>query len=260
MVFALIFSTQDPASMNIKDWLLERGVENDKRFFLHTLETSLVHSDNELKDLQADAFIFCSKHQSAAGITSLAMHFTGNWNQADFGGEPSSLSMAAPSLAKNMFLELKKHAKDLQVTLESTHHGPTLPTPSVFIEIGSNESMWKNPEAGNIIAKTILATDYNKKFKAALALGSTHYPPTFNRIMAETDLALAHICPKHQLQFLTEEMLKKALKSSQDKIDLAVLDWKGMGSEKERVLQLLEKHKLPWKKSSSIVGNSESSE
>ncbi|MBI4153799.1 D-tyrosyl-tRNA(Tyr) deacylase [Candidatus Woesearchaeota archaeon] len=254
MKIALLFTTKDPASMNIRENLLKLGVEKDARFELHTIEGSLLHSEETCSRIHTDAIIFCSKHQSSAGVHSMTVHFTGNWGKADLGGKDSELSMASPSLAKNLFLELKQRAaKEWEVTLEATHHGPRIAIPSLFIEIGSNEEMWKDHGAGKIIAETILAGVSDKKCSIALGLGSTHYPLTFNRVMAETNVAMAHICPKHALQFFDEAMLEKALEASSERVDLVLLDWKGMGGEKQRIVELLEQKGVKWRKSSSIV-------
>lgn len=252
MKIALFFTTLDSASMNIKENLLKLGVEKDKRFELHTINKGLLYSEGEAEKCTAEAIIYCSKHQSAAGVHSLTIHFTGNWNTADFGGKNSELSIAAPSIAKSLFKELKKRAGDWEVTLEATHHGPKISKPSLFIEIGSNEEMWKDKEAGKIIAETILHGISGKKYTVALGLGSTHYPATYNRIMAETDIAIAHICPKHKLKYFDEQMLEKALKASSELADIVLLDWKGMGEEKRRIVQLLEKKGIQREKSTNI--------
>ena len=45
--------------------------------------------------------------------------------------------------------------EEYDLTLETTHHGPVLSTPTLYIEIGSTESQWKSSAAGDAWASVI---------------------------------------------------------------------------------------------------------
>ena len=156
--------------------------------------------------------------------------------------------MLCPSsaiLLKNMFIELNKAAKDsdYEITMEATHHGPYVEKPAVFVEIGSTEKEWNGNQNGEIIAKTIMSgiRNENKNYRIAVGLGGTHYCANFNKIALRTDIAFSYICPKYALQDLDENLIKQAIQKTKEKIDVALLDWKGLGQEKQRVVEMIKK-------------------
>ena len=124
----------------------------------------------------------------------------------------------------------------------------------MFIEIGSNEQQWKDKKAAEIIAKTIssILNDKNDNYKIALGIGGTHYCSTFNKILLRTDIALGHICPKYQLQNLDKEMIEQAINKTKERVDFILLDWKGLGKEKQRIVNLLDELKLEYKRSDNL--------
>ena len=65
--------------------------------------------------------------------------------------------------------------------------------------------------------------------------------------MAEST-AFGHICPKRSLEFFDEHMLCQAVERNADKVEKAVLDWKGLGQHKQRIIACLEKHGLPFER------------
>jgi D-aminoacyl-tRNA deacylase len=145
---AIIVSSVDPAGMNIKENLLELGFERSPDTFegspvfvrsearLFTLSGDSIRADHLDDAIQADLFIFATKHQSSQGVLSLSVHVPGNWGQADMGGKERSLCVAPASFIKEGFLALRELNQGFEVTVEQTHHGPFLSTPSMFIEIG----------------------------------------------------------------------------------------------------------------------------
>ncbi|MBI4447748.1 hypothetical protein HY643_02110 [Candidatus Woesearchaeota archaeon] len=271
MNFAVIVSEKDLAGLNIKECLirlhnfkkcgekfLEKDVYASKNVKLYTVGEETVFCENIDEKIGEDCLVFATRHQSAAGKHSLSVHVPGNWGKAEFGGENGRLCIAPASLLKQMFLELNKNSIDgYEVTLECTHHGPLLKKkPAMFIEIGSSEDMWKKKIAGETIAKTIMnvLAQEIKNFKTAIALGSTHYPPAFNKALLKTDFAISHICPKHMLHLLTEDLLKQAVEKADKKAEFALLDWKGLGQHKKFVTDLLEKIGLPYQRTHNLPG------
>ena len=267
---AIIASKKDAAGMNIREQLLSlfdfkettekfetNPVFEFKDILLYTAETESIYLENVDKKIDADLFVFATKHQSKEGVHSLSCHAPGNWNTADFGGKDRTLCVSSAVYLKNAFLKLKELAAhlDYEITLEATHHGPVVGKPCFFIEIGSNEEQWQNKEAGEIIAKTImhaLQNDSGKKYKIALGLGGLHYCPTFNKVMERTDIALGHICPKYHLEKLDKEMLQQGIEKIKEKTDFVLLDWKGMGKEKQRIIDLLNELNIPFERTDKI--------
>ena len=262
---AIISSLKDPASVNIKDNLLElfdfRQLDekfegnnvyefnsDNEQIRLYLINSDLVRSENIDRRIKADFLVFASKHQSKENTPSFTVHSIGNWGKANLGGGDGKLCHSSAILLKNIFIELNNAAKDsnYEITMEATHHGPYVETPSVFVEIGSTEKEWNEKENGEIIAKTIInaINNENKNYKIAVGLGGTHYCTNFNKIMLKTDIALSFICPKYALQDLNENLIQQAVQKTKEKIDFVLLDWKGLGTEKERIAELIGNLKL----------------
>jgi D-aminoacyl-tRNA deacylase len=241
----IVISTKDPASMNIYSFL------KNKQYAFHVCNERLVYAQNLP---EADLLIFASKHSSAAAVPSLSVHATGNWGKAEIGGNDSELTIApalylAEGLVKIEELT-KKHTMQIDVVQECTHHGPTNNRQMLFIEIGSTEKEWNNPEYGKIIAEVIQHLVENKpaKRKVAVGIGGTHYCPAFKKLILQENYACGHICPKYQLQNLTKEMLQSAIDKTVPKPEEIVIDWKGISGHKDTVKALLENISLPIRK------------
>ena len=168
---------------------------------------------------------------------------------------------------KKAFTVLKEEVKaainqdscfDFEYTVEVTHHGPFTETPSVFIEIGSNEEQWKNKEAGKIIADVIFktitdvsTTDMSTdapKTKSVIVFGGGHYSPAANNILENTEYAVGHMASKYAAEHLDEDLVRQMYIGDMNNISFAVLDWKGLGAEKKRLVKILDRLKIPYQK------------
>jgi len=274
----IICSAPDLASQNIKthllslkEWKLLELPENsglsaaresqDGKFRLIDIEEIHVFQDGldrklENAGLSASLIIFASKHRSKEEISSLTVHCTGNpSDDARLGGSPKSLAVSSPAAMKSILMEMKRLAeqKDLKydVTLEVTHHGPTeLLVPSLYAEIGSTEMQWKDPEAGEVAAKAILAVSL-EKVPVAVGFGGGHYAMRQTGLLFDTDISFGHNFPKYKLEFVDEALVKQAIEKS--KADFAYFDRKSMKSEeRKKISEILEKLGLNVLKESEI--------
>jgi D-aminoacyl-tRNA deacylase len=258
MKYAILVSEKDIAGMNIKERLLEMDVGKLKNTFLHMIKDDTIYSDGLDKKIDAEVFIFATRHKAKAGIKTLTCHTPGNFGKAEFGGKERKLCIAYANLMKTAYLKLKENAKkdniSYEVSLECTHHGPYIEKPCMFIEIGSTEEEWKDKKAGETIAKTIIdiVSGSMNNSKSVIGIGGTHYCENFNKVMERTGFAVGHICPKYALENLDEEMLKQMIEKNKEKIELAILDWKGLGTEKQRVVGILEKIGIKYQRSDKI--------
>ena len=265
MQIAIICSTKDEASVNIREQLLSHFKKTDKRFdnhsvytkknklndlALYTTDTEPVYCENIDNKINAELFIFATKHVSKSGIHSLSVHFPGNWGNADLGGKEKKLCLAPASFLKEAFLELEKLNLNYEIIQEATHHGPYIKKPIMFIEIGSKMKQWNNKTAGKHIANTILKiTEKIPKYKTIIALGGLHHSPNFKKIILNTTFAISHVCPKYNLKNLNKEMIKKAIEKTDEEVEFIVLDWKGLGQEKNRIINILKELGINYKKS-----------
>jgi D-aminoacyl-tRNA deacylase len=274
MRIALIISTRDFAGLNIQRALfaLAPFEERDERFEgkpshawrspLHEVRTYMTDDwcvqaediDSRLAWPECELIVFPITHRSAEGVPSLTAHPPGNWGKAELGGRPRWLPPTHAPLMKAALRSLRDEAAGTghKVTMEATHHGPHVEKPIFFIEIGSGEAHWKDPAMGDIIARTLIRilSEPIPACRVAFGIGGPHYLPNFNDIVLDTDIAIGHHCPKHHLPSLDEEMVLKAMAASG--ASFALLDWKGMGGEKERITALLDKLKIPWEKTRRV--------
>ncbi len=259
--FHIVISGKDTAGMNIFDKLIKNYefkktgifyVNND--IILSVIEDETIYAQDLIT--KGNIVIFATKHQSKEKIPTLTCHTPGNWGKAVYGGKDKDLCISPSQLLKNAFIELEKRNNiGFEVSLECTHHGPSVQKPSIFIEIGSSEENWKNPDAGRIIADTIMSItrqDYLKG-KSVFGIGGPHYCNNFNKLIRRTEFSAGHICPKYMLKDLTYRMVKEAISKTIPKDPLVVLDWKGLGSEKQRIIDMLETNDIKYKRIKDLI-------
>ena len=73
-----------------------------------------------------------------------------------------------------------------------------------------------------------------------IALGGTHYPSKFNKLLLESEFALAAVASKHNLEAIDEQMLSQMIVKSVEKVTHIVVDSKGLGSQKNRIMKMAE--------------------
>lgn len=196
----------------------------------------------------AKSFIFLSKHKSESQIPTLTCHCTGNFADNPYGGNPREMGVAYPSLQKAYLQSItaaRNRVPAYEVTIEATHHGPTsLKKPVLFVELGSSEKQWVDSTAAGVLCDTLLGLLDNgieRCRKVGIALGGTHYPTKFNRMLLESEFGLAAVASKHNLEAIDEELLEQMIVRSVEKVTHIVMDSKGLGSQKDRMLKMAEK-------------------
>lgn len=166
-----------------------------------------------------DGMIFASRHSAASGVGSLTVHPIGNFSEAKYGGRASTLVPSMPHEMTYSYLKLLEYGKGLgyEITFEATHHGPYLETPTMFIEIGSTEERWGDPEAGEAVARTILDIPGARPSRDVLAgVGGGHYCPRHSDVAREFDVSYGHIVPGWALADADDEALLLALSDTPD--------------------------------------------
>ena len=152
----------------------------------------------------------------------------GNYGKAEFGGKARTLVKSSPKIMTRLLRNLKKHASQEklkhQICFEVTHHGPYLETPTIFIEIGSNEEEWIKKQSGNVVANSILdllnsyyfEKDMPKDIPVIVGIGGGHYAPRFTDIVLEKKVAFGHMIPSYHVDAgnIDGEMLEKALQGT----------------------------------------------
>ncbi|MFC7177075.1 D-aminoacyl-tRNA deacylase [Halosegnis marinus] len=150
-----------------------------------------------------DLLFVASRHSGDTGPL-LTAHPTGNPGPAEFGGEAESFARAAPNALSALLSAFDEHAPEgYGVAMECTHHGPTdLDVPSLFVELGSDDEQWDDPEGASAVARAILdcrgvAPDRERQL---VGFGGGHYAPRFERVVRETDWAVGHVLADWSLE------------------------------------------------------------
>ncbi|MFO7677566.1 MAG: D-aminoacyl-tRNA deacylase [Thermoplasmatota archaeon] len=231
MTIVIISSNTDPASINIKNHLLQATPWQEVSSFcsnpvfrltqipsiyLVTINDNKIFHENIDKEIQKhlhihpSTAIFLSRHRSQSAIPSLSVHPIGNYGDAEFGGKSQTLVYAEPIFMSNLLRIIKKNVPssldDYQICFEVTHHGPYLDIPTLFVEIGSTEKQWNDPHLGKIIGQSILellqtTKRENKKFMPiVVGVGGGHYAPRFTDVVFEKNVAFGHMIPKYHIK------------------------------------------------------------
>ncbi len=253
MLNVLLMSTEDEASRNIRDRLIELGsfeevgtfhghpvhLGHDLLLFekegLHLyfdnvdmeirswVDEELTHSIIFQKESlhPVDLLVFLSKHSSEMEVKSLTVHPIGNYLTAEHGGESGYLPPSAPfemtAALKALYREKKALGIKDQTAYEVTHHGPLISSPCFFIEIGSAPSRWGLPILGEAIARSLISGDLLKPrtdIPVAIGVGGGHYAPRFTDRARRNKFAFGHMIPDHILS--GEKTLKDLMQLAKD--------------------------------------------
>jgi len=264
----VVFSEKDVAGANIVKILIEKfnfiktGSLFDDFPIYSKGDVSIVRcAGSSIHASHLDIFnpgicVFASRHKSESKKLALTCHSPGNYSTADAGGKVRELSYAPALYLQKAMNLLKIYGEKLpyDVSFEVTHHGPTnLSFPVLFVEVGSAEEQWNDPQACEAAANVIyeiLTTEISESL-AAIGFGGPHYAPNFTKISDK--IALGHIAPKYAFDSLDREMIEEMVKKTVPAPKLAVFDWRGLkGKERRSIIVILDELKIEWKKTSDF--------
>lgn len=261
----IIASNRDIASRNIAEKILNHypfsetgekihgnpvyeAVVGGKKVQLATLNVEPVFTQEILESASAvEVFVFVSRHSSISGIPTLSVHVPGNLGEAELGGEPKKVSIAPARMMKAALNAMEKLVRDkrlsYEVSYECTHHGPSLDAPTMFAELGSSPENWRDQEAAEIVAHAVMEAISNfeeDSSRIALGIGGPHYNFKFTKKALEENIAFGHIIPKYALSSADQEMLRQCVEKTLEKVELAVVDWKGIkGAYKQPIMEFV---------------------
>ena len=162
--------------------------------------------------------IFPSRHVAASGFPCLTIHPIGvpqyrSDETPPFGGKsggappPSSRMSAWMQELKNQ-VKIHKLEDEFTISFETTHHGPWLNVPCLFIEIGSTEEKWGHKTAASALADVMingLNLNSQKEVpliqseKVVFCLGGGHYAPQPMRL-SDKGIVLGHMLANYALK------------------------------------------------------------
>ncbi len=248
MVTLLIVSVPDIASVIQGEALLARGgwltrepVEGGKVWAHERADVCMWWFENRvLMENNLDArftlaygqeveeVIFLSRHYAASARPSLTLHVIGvpgetpRGEVAEFGGIKGEVVQPNPRFAawyRLMCEAAHQHqlTPEFELTIETTHHGPCLAVPTMFIEIGSSESHWGRTDAAEAWADVIeiglaldggdgagnwkiLSLEERGKAKVMIGIGGGHYAPRHTDVLRKTDCWAGHQLASYALE------------------------------------------------------------
>jgi D-aminoacyl-tRNA deacylase len=245
----LVAYHSDPAGFNLahhisqsmkQDGKIYRG----KNYDLVVIPTPTISADWLEEKYSYDGFVFLSKHASETGTLALTCHSTGNFSKALFGGKPRQVAIPHAHLQKSYMQALWAKRKDFaefEITIEATHHGPTaLNKPALFIEVGTSEKQWNDKTLCGSVAKIVedVMSKMPNKHDVAICFGGTHYPEKFNKELIVGQYALGTVIPKHALDFIDEKLFSHILERNTE-AKSALVDWSGLGKNKQKIVDLI---------------------
>jgi D-aminoacyl-tRNA deacylase len=200
--------------------------------------------------------VFISRHSSTSGTPTLSVHTPGNFGAAELGGLPRQVSVSPATAMRDALKALAYFKESLkleyEVSYECTHHGPSLNVPAMFVELGSSAEQWRDSQAEEAVAHAAMSAigkfDVSEK-TAVLGIGGTHYNRRFTRMALDGEAVFGHMIPKYAVPLVDAEVLRRCLERTLERVDCAVLDWKGIkGADKPRLLEALTDIGLSYKK------------
>ena len=221
---------------------------NGKKVHFVTLKEETINAQNlpnHFADL--DLVIFISRHSSASGTPTLSVHTPGNFGAAELGGLPRKVSVSPATALRDALKALMRFKEEMklnyEVSYECTHHGPSLNVPAMFVELGSSEKQWNDLKAAEAVAHATMEAVVKfgaSENVAVLGIGGPHYNQRFTKMALEDEMIFGHIIPKYAVQWVDAEILSQCVERTLEKVDCAILDWKGIrGKDKTKLLEAL---------------------
>lgn len=250
----LVAYGDDPAGSNMARHLARGmepsgGVYKGRHYDLAVIESPAISADWLDGTYGYDGYVFLSRHAAESGRLALTCHSTGNFAVARFGGNDRQVAVPHPHLQKAYLRALKRRESEFpgfEITIEATHHGPTaIPKPSMFVEVGTTEEQWNDGALCAAVADIVDGAMSSKPAGAPVAVcfGGTHYPAKFTAELLGGDHALGTVVPRHALGDVDQELFGHIMAQNRQ-ATAALLDWRGMGKHKQKILGMLESTEL----------------
>ena len=189
---------------------------------LHILADGIDKEHEANTGFSVDEVLVLSKHASASEVPALTLHAIGVPGETPHGERARSggiKGQAVPPSRRfgDMFRTMRKIAieasldKEYDITLEATHHGPLLDSPTLYLEIGSDEERWTDSRAARVWAQTISIClgmsknaqkrEWSGEGDVMIGLGGGHYAPRHKAVISETEVWVGHILANYAIVF-----------------------------------------------------------
>ncbi len=242
MVTLLLASKADNASVNLHEAVISLGGWGTPEILPHGLlvrhstqpvhlllieklhiyanRIDIIHEKETAETV--DEVLVLSRHAAKSGLPSLTVHAIGVPGEIPHGEEgfaggikgiavPPSPRFSAIYSALREESSRSELADEFEVSLETTHHGPVLTKPTLYIEIGSTESEWIRKDAAMlwaaVISRVLGLSDASPEGEwfgegdVMIGLGGGHYAPRHSDIAIRSGLPFGHLLANYALIF-----------------------------------------------------------
>ncbi len=242
MVTLLLASKADNASVNLHEAVISLGGWGTPEIWPHGLlvrhstqpvhlllieklhiyanRIDIIHEKETAETV--DEVLVLSRHAAKSGLPSLTVHAIGVPGEIPHGEEgfaggikgiavPPSPRFSAIYSALREESSRSELADEFEVSLETTHHGPVLTKPTLYLEIGSTESEWIRKDAAMlwaaVISRVLGLSDASPEGEwfgegdVMIGLGGGHYAPRHSDIAIRSGLPFGHLLANYALIF-----------------------------------------------------------
>ena len=108
------------------------------------------------------------------------------------------------------FAKERKLDDEFDLTLETTHHGPVLTKPTLYIEIGSTEKEWGRDDVADCWTESIAyvlglsgtnSSSLGDSQDVMIGFGGGHYAPRHKAVILDSNINLGHVIANYSLSF-----------------------------------------------------------
>lgn len=242
MVTLLLASKADNASVNLHEAVISLGGWGTPEILPHGLlvrhstqpvhlllieklhiyanRIDMIHEKETAETV--DEVLVLSRHAAKSGLPSLTVHAIGvpgeiPHGEEGFAGGIKGIAVPPSPRFSAIYSALREEssgselADEFEVSLETTHHGPVLTKPTLYLEIGSTESEWIRKDAAMlwaaVISRVLGLSDASPEGEwfgegdVMIGLGGGHYAPRHSDIAIRSGLPFGHLLANYALIF-----------------------------------------------------------
>ncbi len=194
-----------------------------------------VHAVSEVE------YVICiSRHEMRNPRPLLTVHTSGNWAKAEYGGVDEKVSKANARLNCNILRVIKKLAEEQKllekygISLEATHHGPSLDIFVTFVEVGSTINEWLDDKCHRMFLDLIeyIVSNFGKLLqgssKVYAVVGDLHYSTLVEHVL-NSEYDIGHIIPKYVRP--SRKSIVDSIERTYPRPDGVIIHWKSVDKE-----------------------------
>ncbi len=187
---------------------------------IHADDIDIIHMDET--GSAVDEVLVLSRHVSSTNTPAITLHAIGipggtpTGEKGVSGGVNGHVVPPSPRFASlyRKMLEVARNnglENDFDLTMETTHHGPKLETPTLYIEIGSTKSEWNREDAALVWSSVICDVlglnggvpkgDWSGSGSVMVGFGGGHYAPRHKSVVESGNFWLGHVLANYSLRF-----------------------------------------------------------